>query len=348
MNQHRKILVPFFNIFMVLLLSTCTAPATVVPTAAPPSPASESSPTMAALPPTQAPEPTATPMPTEAPTMPAPSPTAEPTKLAGGAVRISEIDAVEQVFVDAGEFLMGADINDQFAKATIEGGRAYEEIPQFTYYLDGFWIDKYEVTNAAYAKCVATGACKAPNLVRSFTREHYYDNPEFSNYPVLYVDWFMAGQYCSWAGKRLPTEAEWEKAARGTDGRRYPWGNQDITGEYANFCDVNCPKTHANPNYDDGYADTAPVGSYPKGASPYGAMDMAGNAWEWTSTIVMPYPYNASDGREDPNVGGVPGERVWRGGPWSNGTWWIRSSIRYRSVQWYWYGNLGFRCASSK
>jgi formylglycine-generating enzyme required for sulfatase activity len=124
----------------------------------------------------------------------------------------------------------------------------------------------------------------------------------------------------------------------------YPWGNDPLSGERANFCDINCPRTIANPNYDDGYADTAPVGSYPLGASPYGAMDMSGNVWEWTSTLIQPYPYDADDGREDQEVWG---ERVWRGGPWSNGTWWVRSTIRYRSAPTYWYVNLGFRCVSS-
>jgi eukaryotic-like serine/threonine-protein kinase len=346
MKKQKLNIVLILNILLVILLAACNSPSAAAPTP----PDVEAAPTNEIIPPTQQPEPTDIPAATEIPTASAPLPTAEPTELAGGTVRTSDIDGMEQVYVDSGDFLMGAVPNDPFAKTSIENGRAYPEIPQFTLYLDGYWFDKYEVTNAQWAKCVDAGACKPSNLERSFTREKYYGNPDFDNYPVLYVDWFMAGEYCEWAGRRLPTEAEWEKAARGTDGRLYPWGNEEITGEYANFCDINCPeiKLHANPNYDDGYPDTAPVGSFPKGASPYGAMDMSGNVWEWTSTIVMPYPYDAADGREDPDPTDVPGERVWRGGTWSNGTWWLRSSIRYRSVQTYWYGNLGFRCATSE
>ncbi len=306
------------------------------------------SPTQAtSVPPTHTMPPPATE--TAAPTQPAPalSPTPEPSPTpevpAPGATRVSEVDQMVQVYVPAGEFLMGSDDID--ARRTLENGRAYTEIPVHTVYLDGFWIDKYEVTNGQYARCVEAGVCRAPWSPGSYTRAHYYDRPEYADYPVIWVNWWMAKTYCEWAGRRLPTEAEWEKAARGTDQRRYPWGNDPLTGERANFCDVNCPLPHANPAFDDGFADTAPVGSFPLGASPYGALDMAGNVWEWTSTIVRDYPYDATDGREDPEA---QRERVWRGGPWSNGVWWMRSAIRYRSVMFYWYYNLGFRCAASE
>ncbi|NUM48536.1 MAG: formylglycine-generating enzyme family protein, partial [Anaerolineales bacterium] len=260
-----------------------------------------------------------------------------------GVTRISEVDQMVQIFIPAGDFIMGSD--DVEAQIIEGNGRAYPEIPVFTYYLDGYWIDKYEVTNQQYALCVAAGVCDPPYLNKSETRPSYYDNPEYANYPVIYVNWYMSKTYCEWTGRRLLTEPEWEKASRGTDGRKYPWGNDKPTGEFANFCDVNCPRTIANPNFDDGYADTAPVGSYPAGASPYGVMDMSGNVWEWTSTIIDPYPYDPDDGREDPDKWA---ERVWRGGPWSNGYWWIRSSVRYRSIPSYWYVNLGFRCGESE
>ncbi len=259
-----------------------------------------------------------------------------------GSVRTWEIDQMEQVFVPAGEFIMGS--SDVEAKVTIEGGRAYPEIPVHVVYLDNYWIDKYEVTTSQYALCVDAGACRAPYLSSSETRPKYYGNPDYADYPVIWVSWFMASDYCKWAGRRLPTEAEWEKASRGRESAKYPWGNDPVSGERANFCDINCERTIANGKFDDGYADTAPVGSYPAGASPYGALDMSGNVWEWTSTLIQDYPYNAEDGREDQEVWG---ERVWRGGPWSNGYWWLRSSVRYRSVPSYWYVNLGFRCASS-
>jgi serine/threonine-protein kinase len=250
---------------------------------------------------------------------------------------------MEQVYVPTSEFTMGS--TDIEAKIIIEGGRAYPEIPVNTVYLDGYWIDKYEISNVQYALCVEAGVCQVPYLPSSETRKHYYDDPEYANYPVIWVSWYMARTYCEWAGRRLPTEAEWEKAARGPDGRKYPWGNDPVSGERANFCDINCPRNIANPIFDDGYADTSPVGNYPAGASPYGAMDMSGNVWEWTSTIVRDYPYDAIDGRENPDI---YAERVWRGGPWSNGYWWMRSSVRYRSIPSYWYVNLGFRCASSE
>jgi formylglycine-generating enzyme required for sulfatase activity len=270
-------------------------------------------------------------------------PTPVETELPVGSTRISDADQMVQVYVPSGEFIMGSDAIE--AKITLEGGRAYPEIPVNTVYLDGYWIDKYEVTNGQYALCVEAGSCQAPYSPSSETHYYYYGYPEFSNYPVLWVNWYMARNYCEWAGRRLPTEAEWEKAARGTDGQEYPWGNEPLTGERANFCDINCERTIANPVYNDGYADVAPVGSYPMGASPYGALDMSGNVWEWTGSLIMPYPYDPTDGRENLDANG---ERVWRGGPWSNGTWWMRSSVRYRSIPTYWWVNLGFRCASSR
>jgi serine/threonine-protein kinase len=258
-------------------------------------------------------------------------------------IRISETDGMVQIYIPAGEFIMGTD--DPNAKTTVEGGRAYPENPAHTVTLDGYWFDQYEVSTSQYALCVEAGVCDPPYRPDSETRPAYYGNPEYADYPVIWVSWYMATEYCEWAGRRLPTEAEWEKAARGTDGRMFPWGNDPIDGERANFCDTNCPRTIANHNYDDGFADTAPVDSFPLGASPYGVMNMSGNVWEWTSTIIEPYPYDATDGREDPER---YAERVWRGGPWSNGTWWQRSSIRYRSIPFYWYVNLGFRCAASE
>lgn len=287
------------------------------------------------------PLPTLIPTETVIPPIPTIEPTQIPTELSDPNFRISQIDFAEEIFIPAGEFFMGTDDTD--AQHTLNNGVAYPEVPMHTLYLDGYWIDKFEVTNGRYALCVADGSCTPPWVNFSNTRQEYYGNPEFDDYPVIMVDWWQANQFCEWAGRRLPTEAEWEKAARGTDGRRYPWGNDPISNDKANFCDKNCTREHANPAFDDGFADTAPVGSFPTGASPYGVMDMAGNVWEWTSSIPMLYPYDPNDGREAED--GY--YHVWRGGPWSNGTWWIRSTLRYKSVPKYWYENLGFRCAST-
>ena len=146
-----------------------------------------------------------------------------------------------------------------------------EETPQLRIYLDGYWIGKTEVTNAQYLKCVEAGYCQQGGYMSLYV-------PEYVDRPVTYVTIDQAERFCSWLGGRLPTEFEWEKAARGTDGRIYPWGSEEpsLENDRANV-----------PNYvdenGDGY-DLFAVGSFPKGASPYGVMDMAGNAWEWTST----------------------------------------------------------------
>lgn len=260
-----------------------------------------------------------------------------------GSIRVSEIDGMEQVYIPAGEFLMGT--NDVEAKREIIGGRAYPEIPQFSYFLDEFWIDKYEVTNKQYRDCMDAGACTDPHRIGSYSYPDYFSNPAYDHYPVVWVTWFQATDYCKWVERRLPTEAEWEKAARGIDGRKYPWGNDPYTEDKANICDVNCTRTHRLPEFDDGYPDLAPVGSYPNGVSPYGALDMAGNAWEWNSTEIIDYPYDANDGREDP--GGIDIERGWRGSSWANGLWWLRSSVRYHALDFYSWYVLGFRCAAS-
>lgn len=347
------------SLFGCILLLTVALAACSTPAAQPAPTAASSQPTAAATSggapaePTQAPtaataEPTQTPVqPSPTPTLPPPTPTVTatpaPTEPGIGSKRTVGPDEMEQVFVPAGEFLMGS--TDPEAKLTVAGGRAYPEVPQHTVSLESYWIDRFEVTNRQYKLCEEAGACLHPWVPSSNTVEKYYGYPEYENYPVVWVTFYQARDYCAWAGRRLPTEAEWEKASRGTDGQKYPWGEDPVDGTRANFCDRNCTRTIANDKFDDGYKDTAPVGSYPAGESPYGAMDMSGNVWEWVSTLVEPYPYDANDGRESQEG---TGERVWRGGPWSNGVWWMRSSVRYRSVPNYKWYVLGFRCASSE
>ncbi len=214
-----------------------------------------------------------------------------------------------------------------------------DEKPVHTVYLDSFWIDQTEVTNAMYAKCVDAGKCDSPNLTNSYTRSNYYGHSEFNDFPVIYVSWNDAKAYCEWRGDgtRLPTEAEWEKAAGWDDDKKqkrvYPWGDS-ISCSYANYFgkDGAC------------VGDTTKVGNYPSSASFYGALDMAGNVWEWVSSLYQSYPYNAADGREDLNASG---DHVLRGGSWRYFEDVVRVSDRYGFPPDYSGDYLGFRCVRS-
>jgi eukaryotic-like serine/threonine-protein kinase len=178
-------------------------------------------------------------------------------KPAPGTARSSPGDGMIQVYIPEGTFQMGA--------ADAKG--SLDEQPVHAVTMHGFWMDKVEVTNAMFTICLKAGGCIAPAQIKSQTRASYFSNPDFANYPVVYVSWSAADSYCKWAGRRLPTEAEWERAARGDDLRTYPWGDQRPQGSQANFGFL--------------VGDTTAVGSYPAGASPYGILDMAGNVAEW-------------------------------------------------------------------
>ena len=216
-----------------------------------------------------------------------------------------ETDGMEMVYVPAGEFEMGSNNGES------------DEKPVHTVDLDAYWIDKYEVSNAQYALCVAGGDCTKPSQTESYTRSYYYGNPEYDNHPVIYVSWHQARDYCQWVGGDLPTEAQWEKAARGTDGRTYPWGDESPTCQLTNFNQG----TYENPSYCVG--DTSPVTDYEGGASPYGALNMAGNVWEWVRDWydIDYYSYSPAENPTGTTSGGY---RVLRGGSWidySRGIW---------------------------
>ena len=228
-------------------------------------------------------------------------------------------DAATMVFVPAGEFMMGSN--------------SYEdEKPIHKIYLDAFWIDKTEVKNGMYDKCVQAGMCNAPASIGSAKREYYYGNPEFYDYPVIFILWNDAYAYCAWVNRRLPTEAEWEKAARGIDGRPYTWGIASPSNSLLNYNSV--------------IGDTTEVGKYPDGLSPYGALDMAGNVWEWVADWYDPSYYSVSPFSNPlgPNLGEY---HVLRGGSWFSLEYNIRSTVREHSEPGFRQDLIGFRCANS-
>jgi formylglycine-generating enzyme required for sulfatase activity len=239
--------------------------------------------------------------------------------------RIANLDDMVMIYVPPGDFLMGAADSDTEAGA--------DEKPQHLVYLDAFWIDLTEVTNSMYARCVEAGTCSPPDKESSKTRPFYYNDQHYADYPVIYVSWQDAQDYCSWAGRRLPTEAEWEKAARGTDGHIYPWGNELPNPGLLNF--------------NNQVGDTTPVGFYPPGASPYGAFDMAGNVAEWVADWYSENTYATSE-RRNPS-GPETGEyRVLRGGSWFNPPRAVRTTFRLWNLAELRFETGGFRCVKSE
>lgn len=241
--------------------------------------------------------------------------------LTGGKTRIRQADGAIEVFVPAGEFVMGASTSDSWAEE--------HEFPQHAVTLDAFWFDQHEVTNGQYALCVATGACVEPLNFTSLTRNEYYGDKRFENYPVLYVEWDQASVYCRWVGGSLPTEAQWEKAARGTDGRVYPWGNQLPSEGLMDLTQVD--------------ADTTEVCSFPDGNSPYGVCDMAGNVWEWVNDWYDAEYYRSSP-TMDPQGPESGDHKVIRGGSWFLGPGFVWSSMRGGGDPHHGGYSLGFRC----
>ena len=218
-------------------------------------------------------EPTPIPIDTAIPTVEvAVNPTAEVADqdTEAGTERTSPVDGMVQVFVPAGSFRMGA----------LDANAAPDETPDHQVTMSAFWMDKLEVTNAMYMLCVQAGACEPPTTFASEKHDTYFNTDEFADFPVVNVTWGYAVDYCTWAGKRLPTEAEWERAARGDDFRNFPWGDERPGSTQANF------------NYL--IRDVTRVGSFPAGASPYGVLDMSGNVWEWVSDFYDANYYGSS------------------------------------------------------
>ena len=251
--------------------------------------------------------PTASPLPTTTPTT---APTLAPTATALPLVIEDEFGA-SMVLVPAGEFVMGSDSNQEAAK------------PAHTVYLDSFYIDQFEVTNGDYQACAEAGVCTTGGSFR-------IRRPELAQNPVDFVNWYEAEKFCEWRGARLPTEAEWEKAARGTDERLFPWGNDPITCDRAQYSDCDWA--------------LSPVGSYPSGVSPYGAHDMAGNVWEWVSDWYAQdyYSYSPAENPTGPEPGVY---KSTRGGGYLYDARLQTTIWRNQAPATHSYIYLGFRCA---
>jgi len=236
----------------------------------------------------------------------------------------------EFVFIPVGEFIMGSNSGEE------------DEKPEHGVYLDGYWLGKNTITYGQFKRFVdATGymtdaekgkgswlvgdAMRGPNPEGNWNHNIYKQEED---HPVVSVSWYDAVAYCAWLSQKigieveLPTEAQWERAARGTDGRMFPWGNEDADGTRANFADIRFAKKYGDrrrvhKDVDDGFTETSPVGSYPAGASPYGLMDMAGNVWEWCYDYFNPDYYAVSPYRNPTGPSGG-GDRVNRGGSFDN------------------------------
>lgn len=271
--------------------------------------------------PTASPEPTvqATLQETTLPVVVEPSPT--PTEALGiGSMLTSGKDGMTLLYIPAGSFTMGSDFGQS------------DETPVHQVVLSAFWIDKTEVTNAMYNQCVRDQVCQKPLIVASTSRVNYYSSSAFADYPVIGVTYNEAKSYCEWAERRLPTEAEWEKAARGVEGNNYPWGNSNPSCSVTNF--QGC------------VGDTEKVGSYTAGGSTFGVLDLAGNVFEWVSDLYQQTYYETSPlvNPTGPTEGAF---QVARGGAWNSNDNVIRASNRTMMGADSRSNNLGFRCALS-
>ncbi len=290
---------------------------------------------------TPTPPPTNTPTVTPIPPTPTFTPTVPVPTLTPAVARIDDqgtinLNGAEMVFVQGGSFPMGA-------------GYKSDDGPVHTVRLDPFYIDRYEVTNHQWAACVSAGACPPPASTQ-LQGVPYYDAPGYELYPVVFVSWYDADTYCHWRGARLPTEAEWEMAARwdaeGSHARVYPWGDEWDPSRL-NYCDVGCPVAGADPSFNDSVPLTSPVGMFSTGFSPVRAADMAGNVAEWVADWYSA-TYYATSPEANPTGPATGTQRVVRGGSWGVGLRdLLRSAIRSRFTPDANGPGVGFRCAIS-
>jgi formylglycine-generating enzyme required for sulfatase activity len=293
-----------------------------------------------------------------------PEPTTEP---APRRTRIRLSDGMAMVYVPSGEFVMGS-TDEEVDEALQLCNKVHNdcqrtwfknEQPAHTVALDPFWIDRTEVTNAQFAAFLneqgdeAEGEMSWLNVWLDLESDYclieqvggkFRPKNGYADHPMILVSWYGAATYCQWAGGRLPTEAEWEYAARGPDRPMYPWGDT-FDGARLNYCDANCTfERWKDSVYDDGYARTAPVGNYLGGESWCGAVDMAGNVWEWVADWYAEDTYARSPSRNP--QGADSGQfRVQRGGSWINDMKDMRSALRNRYPSSWQDHAVGFRCA---
>jgi formylglycine-generating enzyme required for sulfatase activity len=238
-------------------------------------------------------------------------------------------DRAPMIEIPAGSFPMGVPPGDR------DGGR--DEYPRHEVFVDTFFIDQFEVTNGRYLEFVKSTAHRIPQNPKNPTRNLWQGDgitDSLADRPVINVDWYDATAYCQWAGKRLPTEAEWEKAAKGTSDRRFPWGNVEPTGKHLNY----------NQRW-IGEKTLMPVGSYEAGKSPYGVYDMAGNVWEWVNDWYDARYYEKSPSK-NPNGPQEGTKKVIRGAGWQNETPTVRIFTRVDSDPTNRDESTGFRCAA--
>ncbi len=240
-------------------------------------------------------------------------------------VLISKRDLAEMRLIPEGEFVMGR-------------SKGYpDERPEHGVLVKAFYIDTYEVTNKQYGQFLKSPAGRGHEPDQpygDYMPADYFTSGRYNDYPVVNVSWYDAKAYCEWVGKRLPTEYEWEKAARGTDGRIFPWGME--------WDEKRCNWDDEGSNYQaDGYKFIAPVGSFPAGVSPYGLHDMAGNAWEWVEDWYTGYP---GSNRKDPDYGEI--YKVLRGGSWLRYPLGVTATARDYSDPALRFNSIGFRCAA--